>query len=428
MSDKAKPSTSKSVSPKTPKRKSSQVTRSVNTSLREARFLSPRAFSKRTRCYVNFYLDKSYSLSCTGKPDQKLLSILYHFVDSDSRANPLASTDPVTSQDLASLNLSSRKLIREKSSDESSSSPSPSPSLLTIVKKGKTKGGPSVPKVKFESDISTATSDTEKLSDSIHSPPALTRALSSGSDSQSDCSAKSCGRGKAKKAKPTSGRSSDSASSSPLPGTSTADPYLDRPHNPTVPVTWDTETVPVALISTRAKKLHQTHKKQQKHIHPSYKVSKSVSEFLDQAEEELVCERLSLEYYSAERSPLTSAARGVKPAFYYRAYKQHREIKRLSGLIHSLNEIKLAGEESVIESGLDYYWDLNKRGFELFNEELQIDPETPYTPAVYREKIIISDICRVTEHKINHQIQQEADRIREEGDSESQEFFQSSQI
>ena len=446
MSDKAKSSSPKATSPKQKKVKSSKL---LDTSLREARYLSPRNIRKRTRCNIRFFLDKDYTLSCAGAPNQKLLSILYHFVDSDSRAFPLASTDPVTSEELAYLRISGSP--REKASDSSSSASSTSPSLLTKVKRGKTVSdrseqatqpsrgslarsvskSPTKTKVSKVSIDSDSTTDTEKLSDSTHSPQPQPRALSFSSDSQSDCTAGPSGKGKAKKAKTSSGRSSDSQSRSPLPCTSAAvaEPDSDRPQSVNDALTWDTSIIPAIFVSTRAKQLFQTHRRNQTRVHPNYRVTKRLSDFLGQAEDELARERLALEYYSAERAPQASAARGARPSFHYRAYKQHREIKRLSGLIHSLNEISLQQEKPILESSLDYYWDLNNRGFALFNEELQLDPETPYTPSVYREKILITDIRKVAEYSFNKQIEQETEKyLGEQKEEESQEFFESSQI
>ena len=398
----------------------------LNISLKAARYISPPSVTANTKCQINFYLDRSYSLVCRGKPNAKLISILYHFVELDSKAHPLASTSPLASQDLNNLVLSSGNSRSSASSSDSESliqpkrlrsrhektgagSPKPSTSKPRSSKSPSSDPKKSRAKVSGKGSFSKASSgcsDTELLTDpSFRAGPDKRKPpVSSGSSSDGSTGKGKKGPSPSKtKKSPTKGSGSES-NSSPQPGTSVS--FLES-SQPRVATHWDTERIPVGVIYERAGKLLQKHKNQQRHLTIDYRVRLCLEDFVDQAEEELANECLAFEYHLAERTPQANRLRGVDSAFLTRPYKHKRDSKKVVRLISELNEIRTANYQTNYDSCLDYYWDLNSRGHLIYSDDYILDEETSYVPAVYRQKALALDIALVDELQFDQQIRDE---------------------
>lgn len=371
--------------------------------LRQAYFGLSAPIQSLTRTRVHFhYFGKNYTLSTLGKPSSELIAHLYHFVGFSPRKGARSSTERLTSSDDFSLS------VTKKRSKSSSSSSSTSPSLLSArggrrqvssksVCQPRTEKQPVIVRVDDQvsprrstssTPVKVPTPDTEPLSD--RSPLKTSRRLFSSSSSESD---RATGRGH----KSVESRAGQSLLSSPT----VSDSFFASSQEPQT-FLWESETIPVKVIYNRAGRLFEEHLKRQ-HIKPkSQRKTKDLESFVNQAEEELVYERLTFEYYQAKRRPFAHLPLAEKPDWYYHAFSKNFTGRRLKNLLYILNQIRKEKGDSTLDNYVEYYWYLNHKGHSLYLTELANHHNVTYDPSLYRERIIEQDQASAQKYSAAH--------------------------
>ena len=398
-----------------------QYQKEVIIPIHQAYFSIPRVNSG-TCVKVRFYhLGKSYSLSVFGKPDREIITLIYQHIQG-KRYGARSSTESIAS---------SRELNRTKRSKSSSSSSSPSlvpaassyrlrqktvstkrsksssssssPSLVPAAssyrsrKNSKCAFGIEQPPLLVRVDslprsstpVRIPTPDTEPLSDkssprSRLSTPAR-RLFSSSSDDNS-------GKGQQPVNQSRAGQSLSNTLenlSASLLGDSQESKFF----------LWDTETIPVKVIYTRAGQLYENHIKAEFSKPKTKRKFRDLESFTDQAEEDLVTERLAFEYYQAQRLGYSHLPLCDLPTWYSNAFIPKSNKLYLQRLRITLNTIRSLKLDSTLDNNVEFYWYLNHKGHSLYLSELANRKSVTYIPSIYRQRIIAQTIAEANEFR-----------------------------
>jgi len=160
---------------------------------------------------------------------------------------------------------------------------------------------------------------------------------------------------------------------------------------------WDSETIPVSVIYKRAGYLYERFVDKEYRKRPSRRSVRQLESFVDEAEEDLVRERLTVEYYSAKRLPFASVPVLETPNWYFNPFNYDLELLKLENLKTGVNQLRTSRGDATLDNYVEYYWDLNRRGHRYFLVEFRNKEVAGYTPSLYREKCLAEDIAAVRE-------------------------------
>ena len=356
--------------------------------LRQAPFCYPENHTPQTKTIVHFiHQKKSYRLTCSGRPGTGLISHLSEFVYAAGEAR--SSSESIWSYRRSGKSSDSSETVRRNAKSSSSSAGSRAASVGRKVYKKvfQTFSQRSSPQVPAEGRRE-STPSTESISDSRLSEPIPSTSKGRFAQKQRSSSSRST------PCKSTSGAKGVSPAKRPREylGQSHSLEYI-KPSFEKQLYLWDTETIPVQVIYSRAGFLYQAHVQTELRKQAARRKFKPLDSFVDSAEEDLVRERLTLELYSAERIPTDSAPYGQNPYWLNAVYSFRREHRKLVKLLASVNEIRLTEDKPKLDSFVEYYWDLNRRGFASFSLDREWDETLVYAPSFYREKILAEDLA-----------------------------------